>query len=644
MIENHQPIAPVRPSHGRLRPLGLAEVKITGGFWAERRETVANVTLRHIAHWLEREGWIGNFDLAAAGTLPTGRRGREFSDSEVYKFLEAAAWKLADGPDEWLETTFVRFAARVAAAQEPDGYLNTNFGRAGQAPRWSDLAMGHELYCLGHLFQAAVARGRTAPGADDGLVAVATAAADLICDVFADGGIESVCGHPEVEVGLAELSRLTGNARYLEQARLFIDRRGHQTLPDHEWGRAYYQDDLPIREATILRGHAVRANYLSAGATDVAVETEDTDLLDALVGQWRRTIARRTYLTGGQGSHFQDEAFGEDWELPPDRSYSETCASVGSTMFSWRLLLATGNAEFADHMERLLYNMVATGLAKDGNAFFYTNTLYRRDPGTAPDPDRASPRAFSSLRAPWFEVSCCGPNIARTLASLPSLIATVDSDGLQVHQFATARIASELDDGTGIAVSMDTQYPSDGRVRLRIEESSTRAWTLTLRVPSWAKQARLVYRSADGAERLVPVNGSTVSVTDAFEAGAEVELMMDMTAEFVRPDPRIDAIRGCVAVQRGPLVFCAESLVSDPARVDLASVVVDDTVAPRYADGRVTVVARWPKLATRTWPYSADGPAVEGTSTGQLRLLPYQNWGNAGLATMRVWLPAGRPE
>ncbi|MDQ7994048.1 MAG: beta-L-arabinofuranosidase domain-containing protein, partial [Propionicimonas sp.] len=436
MLTNRPPAAPVVPGSGRLRPLGLDEVRITGGFWAQRQRTNAAATLPHIAHWLEREGWIGNFDLAAADRLPQGRRGREFADSEVYKFLEAAAWELGRAPAPALEATFREFVSRVAAAQQPDGYLNTAFGRRGQPARWSDLAWGHELYCLGHLFQAAVARQRTAPGADDGLLGIARRAADLVCAVFGAGGIESVCGHPEVEVGLAELSRVTGERRYLEQAKLFVDRRGHQTLPDQEWGRSYYQDDLPLREAVALRGHAVRANYLAAGAVDVAVETGDDGLLEALSRQWRRTVARRTYLTGGQGSHYQDEAIGEDWELPPDRAYVETCASIASIMFSWRLLLATGEERYADLIERTLFNVVATAVAEAGDAFFYTNTLHRRVPGEVPDRNAASPRAFSSLRAPWFEVSCCPPNIARTMASLAGLVASVDADGLQVHQFA----------------------------------------------------------------------------------------------------------------------------------------------------------------------------------------------------------------
>lgn len=638
MLTTRVPATPVHPSTGQLRPLGLDEVRITGGFWAQRQQTNAAVTLPHIAHWLEREGWIGNYDLAAAGQLPEGRRGREFADSEIYKFLEATAWELGRRPDAALEATFRAFVSRVAAAQAADGYLNTAFGRPGQQPRWSDLAWGHELYCLGHLFQAAVARERTAPGADDGLLGIACQAADLVCEVFGEDGIQSVCGHPEVEVGLAELSRVTGEQRYLRQAQVFIERRGHHVLPEPEWGRAYFQDDLPIREATVQRGHAVRANYLAAGAVDVAVETGDEELLSTLRRVWDRTVARRTYLTGGQGSHFQDEAFGEDWELPSDRAYSETCASIASIMFSWRLLLATGGGGYADQIERTLFNVVAAAVSREGDRFFYTNTLHRRTPGDMPDPDVASPRAFSSLRAPWFDVSCCPPNIARTLASLAGLLATVDDGGLQLHQYATCSVSTSLPDGTPVALDVETAYPDSGTVTVRVRESAARPWTLSLRVPAWTEGATLTHRTADGDVTTFAVTGAAAEVTAAFAAGDVVELELPMAAGFLHADPRVDAVRGCVAVQRGPLVYCAELPADSGA--DLDRLVVSTATPPRYADGRVVVSAGWLPVADEPWPY--DGATDVPPSAGeQFTLIPYHDCGQAGLCTMRVWLPEG---
>lgn len=636
-------VAPVVPSHGRLRPLGLDAVEITGGFWARRQETNSEATLAHIQGWLEREGWLGNFDLAAAGTLPAGRRGREFSDSEVYKYLEAVAWELARRPDPALEARFRAVVARVAAAQEADGYLNTRFGRPGQGARWSDLEWGHELYCLGHLFQAAVARARTAPGSDDGLLAIAVRAADMVCATFGDDGIRAFCGHAVIEPGLVELARVTGDDRYRHQAQLFVDRRGYGTLADIEWGRGYFQDDVPVRETTALHGHAVRANYLAAGAVDVAVEGDDAVLLDALTGQWGTTVARRTYITGGQGSHHQDEAFGEDFELPPDRAYSETCAGVASIMFSWRLLLAHGDARYGDLIERTLFNVIATSPSASGTSFYYANTLQQRTPGVAADPDEVSVRASSSLRAPWFEVSCCPPNVARTLASLASYVATVDEGGLQLHQYAPARIRTVLANGERIAVDVETAYPADGTVRVIVLEDASTPWALTLRVPSWADGARLTVRGPGGDDerRLSP--GSAV-VERAFRAGDVVELVLPVGPRIVRADPRIDAVRGCVAVERGPEVLCLESVDLAAAGVasDVADAVIDASIAPRESDGRVLVSMRRTVADDGAWPYGSDED-VHAAGGDEVALIPYHEWAERGPSTMRVWMPEAQP-
>ena len=632
-------VGPVAPGKGRLQPLGLDEVTLTGGFWAQRQHVNATATLPHIEHWLEREGWIANFDLAAAGQLPAGRRGREFADSEVYKYLEALAWEIGrSGPAEALEQSFTSITARIAAAQEPDGYLNTMFGRPGQAPRWSALEWGHELYCTGHLLQAAVARARTRPGTDDLLVQVARRAADLVCDVFGPGGIEAICGHPEIEPALAEFARVTGDERYLAQAALFVERRGHGTLPDFELGRAYYQDDLPVRAATVLRGHAVRAGYLAAGAVDVAVEQDDQELLDALATQWDNTVARRTYLTGGQGSHHQDEAFGEDWVLPPDRSYSETCAAVASIMFSWRLLLAQGAPRYADLIERTLFNVVATSPSTEGTAFFYANTLHRRQRGTVPPTDVDSPRADSGLRAPWFAVSCCPTNVARTLASLAGYMATTDDHGLQLHQYADAEISTELGDGRAVALRVRTGYPDSGVVVVRIARAPGTPWTLSLRVPDWASGAAVI--DPDGVRR--PVPSSMARITRVFRAGDEIRLQLPFTPRWLQPDPRIDALRGTVAVQRGPLVYCAESPDLPDGR-DVDTVRVDQAAEPRYEAGRIVVSGSFADHRDTPWPYRPlDRRPPKASDRTEIALVPYHSWANRGPSTMRVWLPTDR--
>ncbi|WP_448624420.1 glycoside hydrolase family 127 protein [Geodermatophilus sp. URMC 64] len=620
---------PVVPANGVWRPVGIGDVRITGGFWADRQELNATAIIEHCEQWVERMGWTGNFDAAVEGRLPADRRGREFSDSDVYKLVEAMAWEIGRTGDQDMDRRLQALVARIAAAQEPDGYLNTRFGRPGQEPRYSDLQWGHELYCFGHLIQAAVARGRTR--GDDLLVQVAVRAADHVCDVFGPDGIRSVDGHPEIEVALVELARYTGDEKYLDQARLFVERRGHGVLGDIEFGAAYYQDDVPVREASVHRGHAVRALYLAAGAVDLAVDTKDDELLTAVTRQTRNTLGTRTYLTGGMGAHHEGESFGLDHELPPDRAYSETCAGVASVMLGHRLLLATGEATWADVVERTLFNVVATSPAADGRAFFYTNPLHQRVPGHVPDPDVASRRASSDLRAPWFNVSCCPTNVARTLATLGAYVATVDDDGLQLHQYAASETRTTLTGGERVAVRVTTDYPADGAVRIEVLEGPARPWALTLRVPSWAPAATL--RTPDGTQTAGP---GYVTVRRAFAPGDVVELDLPVAPRWTWPHPRIDAVRGSVAVERGPVVLCLESVDLGESVNDVR---VDISTPPRDCDGTTTVLAGTVPAPESEWPYDASPADAAGPELREVALVPYHSWGNRGPATMRVWLP-----
>lgn len=631
---------PVVPTSGRLRPLGLSEVRITGGFWEKRQRTNADASLGHIYHWLEREGWTGNFDPERDGD-GSARPGREFSDSEVYKFLEAAAWEVARTGDAELEARLTELVERIAEAQDSDGYLNTAFGHVGQPKRYSDLEWGHELYCYGHLLQAAVARART--HGEDKLFEVARRVADHVCATFGPDGVNGVCGHPEIETALVEFSRLTGEQRYLDQAALFVERRGRGLLADIEYGRSYYQDDEPVRESSVLRGHAVRALYLAAGAVDLAVETNDDDLLQAVAAQWDATVARRTYLTGGMGSHHQDESFGDDFVLPPDRAYSETCAGVASVMLSWRLLLATGEPKYADLIERTLFNVVAASPALDGRSFFYANTLHQRRPGVVPDPDSVSPRASSSLRAPWFEVSCCPPNVARTLASLAGYLVTADEDGVQLHQYADMEIRTNLPDGRRVALDVTTAYPYEGDVVVRVMDAEPRPMTVSLRIPAWAQGAEITVGGE--CRRADP---GLVAITETFARGDEIRLHLPVTARFTSPDPRIDAVRHCVAVERGPLVLCAESIDGSAPLDELivdASGGVDDLRASLDAEpAPVARIHAWrPDIADHPWPYrSGEWDSSESGGAVDVALIPYYTRANRGPSTMRVWLPMTR--
>jgi hypothetical protein len=619
---------PVAPGSGRLRPIGIDEVEISDGFWGRRQEVNSSATIEHCHDWMERLGWVGNFRSAAEGRLPQDRQGVVFTDSDVYKMMEAAAWEVGRSGSSDADRRFSDLTGVIAPVQEEDGYVNTVFGRPGQQDRYSDLEWGHELYCYGHMLQAAVARART--GREDDFVDMARRVADHVCNTFGDGGIERVGGHPEIELGLVEMARLTGEERYLHQARLFIDRRGHQTLADIHWGRSYFQDDVPVRDQAAFTGHAVRALYLAAAAVDVAVETGDDDLLDAIIRQWERTIARRTYLTGGMGSHHDGEKFGEDFVLPPDRAYSETCAGIASVMLSWRLLLATGEARFADLAERTLLNVVATSPAPDGRAFFYANPLHQRVPGVVPSPDFVSNRAASSLREPWFAVSCCPTNVARTFASLAGYLATTDDEGLHIHQYASSRVSTTLGDGRRVGVEMSTTYPEEGKISIRVTEADGSLWALHLRVPPWSSQASLVVAGEPRS-----VGPGEVTVERRFAVGDVVDLALDMTPRWSWPDPRVDSVRGCVAVERGPLVLCVESVdLPDGQTVDVLR--IDPGSDLEESDGKVTAAGSLLAFEDQPWP---SGPVQAGSAEVMVPLTPYHDWANRGPSTMRVWMP-----
>jgi DUF1680 family protein len=623
---------PVAPSHGALQTLSINDVSITGGFWGTKQQINAAASIAHCEGWIEKVGWIGNFDAAIEGRLPQDRTGRSFADSDVYKLIEAMAWEIGRSGDAEMERRLNAMVARIAPVQEADGYLNTNFGRDGQGARYSDLEWGHELYSFGHLLQAAIARGRT--HGNDLLVDIARRAADHICEAFGPNGIQGVCGHPEIEVALVEFSRYTGEQKYLDQARLFVERRGHGTLGPIEMGASYFQDDQPVRETTVMAGHAVRALYLAAGAVDLAVETGDDELLRALIEQTANTVAHRTYITGGMGAHHEGESFGLDHELPPDRAYSETCAGVGSVMVNFRLLLATGEAKYADLIERTLFNVVAASAAEDGQSFFYTNTLHQREPGSPPSQTDASPRASSSLRAPWFEVSCCPTNVARTLASLGAYLATTDTHGVQIHQYADSQVRAALPSGAPVGITVTTDYPHSGHIRFEITEAAAEEWTLSLRIPSWAEAGAVLRVGAD--EKLV--YPGVASITREFGEGDTIELELPISPRWVTPDPRVDAVRGSVAVERGPLVMCVESVDLLPGssvndiRVDTTAPLLDD-------DGVASVELKTMNFTDTNWLSGGDEVQATQADAHRVSLIPYYQWANRGPSTMRVWLP-----
>ncbi|MBB5791425.1 glycoside hydrolase family 127 protein [Jiangella mangrovi] len=635
------PVAPSAAAAVRLRPLGVGQVRITGGLAGEWQRRTREVTVPTAVALVESTGTLRNLEIAA-GEADGGFQGMHFADSDVAKVLEAVAWRLAaHGPDDDLRRTVDHWTGVLERAQRPDGYLNSWVQITAPDRRYGALVSSHELYCYGHLIQAAVALDRAT--GDGRLLAVARRVADHVVAEFLRAGRPDLDGHPGVETALVELYRHTGERSYLDQAADFVERRGHGHAGRSDRGSVYLVDHEPVRTSTTLNGHAVRALYLEAGVVDVATETGDDELLAASVRRWEDTVAHKTALTGGHGSRHLFEAFGDRDELPPDQSYNETCAAVASIHWSWRLLLATGEAQFADLVERTLYNTVAASTNVDGDRFFYVNALQRR-------PD-ATPPPKGGRRRAWFTCACCPPNVARLLGSLGHYTATTSADGVQLHLFVPAEI--QANDGVQLRVA--TEYPDDGRVRVTVDATPTTPWRLELRLPAWSAPGRTALTVAGTPADVRPDERGYLVVHRAWRAGDTVELDLDVAPRLTYPHRRLDALRGTVAVERGPLVYCFEQ-VDQPAGVtldDLALTGGDPLTAHQESSlglpGPVTVVDTGADVLAAPahdgpvhdgLPYGAAhaaAPAVKARVTA--RAVPYHLWDNRDGGAMRVWLP-----
>ncbi len=616
-------MAPTASARVRLRPLDPAGVQILGGLLGDRQRVNRDVTLFRGAEELERAGTLENLRLAA-GRATGSRQGMVFSDSDVYKWLEAIAWELGREPSPELEALARQTIELVAAAQEPDGYLNSYGQVVDPSWRFTDLEMGHELYCAGHLLQAGVAFVRAT--GDVSLLTVARRFADLIDEVFGDGRRAETDGHPEVEVALVELYRQTGERRYLALADTLTSRRGFGMFAGGRFELPYYQDAEPVRDAGSIVGHAVRALYLAAGVTDLYAETGDDALLASMLRQWDDLASTKIYLTGGVGSRHYDEAIGDPYELPPDRAYCETCAAIASIMWNWRLLLVTGESRFADLLERTLYNGFLSGLSLDGGSFFYSNPLQSRN---------------GERRHRWNPVACCPPNIMRLLASLHHYLATTGGGGVQLHQYATSTIRTVVPDAGPVELAVETDYPWSGSVTVEVVAGGDAEWTLSLRVPAWARGAVVDGRS---------VAPGYAELTRRWRPGDRVLLELDVSPRLTAPNPRIDAVRGCLALERGPVVYCFEA--GDlPAGADLADVALQTDPAPADS-GPLAPLGGVPGVSVEGIVRDHDGwrqieyvdvrELPRGGSAARARLLavPYFAWANRGDGGMRVWLPS----
>lgn len=640
------PCAPRTDAHLAVRPLGIDQVRLTGGFWGQWQDRNREVTTPHALTWLERDGAMDNLRRLGAGDGAPERRGMRFSDSDLYKALEGIAWDLGRESSPELAAVITDAARLMEQAQEEDGYLNS-WVQAGRAERFADLEHGHELYCAGHLIQAAVAHARTTGG--DELLDVARRLADHLVREFGGRRRVDTDGHPEIETALVELYRHTGERDYLDLAQQLLDVRGHGVLGPGAFGSAYFQDDVPVRDQPTVVGHSVRALYLMAGAVDLYLETGEEALLRAAERQWASMVAEKTYLTGAVGSRFEGEAFGDPFELPPDLIYGETCAGIASVMASWRLLLATGQGKYADLIERTLHNLFAASTSTAGDAFFYVNPVQRRRPREAAPVDGKPLRSDApGTRPAWFDCACCPPNIMRTVASLGGYLATVDDTGVQLHLYAPAELRVPLGDGE-VWVTVATDYPLDGTVTVRVEQSPQQPWTLSLRVPAWCRGASV---EVDGEQREATAdNDGYVRIDRMWVSGDVVRLVLPMPARLTVAHPAVDAVRGSVAIERGPLTYCLESL-DQPQDVDLDAVELPAAAQLRVnrreelLGGTVVIETDAVSRDDSGWVGSGWAPLGEepqpSTRPVVLTAIPYYLWANRGPSAMRVWVPLAR--
>lgn len=647
-MEVHSPRGALR--HALFRTLPAEGVVLDEGFWRRRQETNRTAGLNHGYARLEAAGNVRDLELAA-GSGSGSYVGKVFMDSDVYKWLEAAAYELSRREEPDLRARVEGLIALLERAQQADGYLDSYFQVAEPEAKWQDLSHGHELYCAGHLIEAAISFRRLL--GDSRLFTIATRLADHIERRFGEGETQGTPGHPEIELALVELYRETGERRYLELASYFVGSRGRGLL---DWGDdtghngpSYFQDHVPVRESSSVEGHAVRQLYLNAGATDLYLETGDETLLDAMLRQWENMTAEKMYVTGGLGSRHLHEAFSESYELPNSRAYDETCAAIASIMWSWRLLLATGESRFADLIEHTLYNAFLSGVSLDSTRYFYCNPLLSY--GSNPHSSR---KRIERMAWPW--TPCCPPNVMRTIALIGHYVATSSDDALQIHQYLDAHITARMASGSEVAVSLSTGLPWSGETSIVVESGASEEWTLMLRRPAWAPEIK---PELDGR----PLEEATLEkgylcIRRRWSHGDRITLSFGMEPYFVEAHPLVDSTFASLAVKRGPLVYCFEQTDQDPG-VDVLYARVDERRPPRSrwrgdllggiemveAQGSSCTGGEWQGRLYRRLPAGgAKGAeesehAREDSASVALRAIPYYAWANRGPNAMRVWMP-----
>lgn len=598
-----------------LEAVPFDRVVLQDAFWKPRIDVNRRVTVPACLDQCEVTGRIANF-ARCAGLEAGDHQGARYNDSDLYKVLEGVAYTLQSCPDAALEARVDAIVEQIAAAQQPDGYLNTYWTMVEPGKRWTDIRHGHELYCAGHLIEAGIAYSR-ATGKRQ-LLDVAIRLADRIDREFGPEARQDPPGHQEIELALVKLAQETGAGRYRELARFFLERRGRPEGRAALFG-AYAQDDAPVREQREIGGHAVRAMYQYCAMTDVERAPGGAGMRAALDALWHDVVERKMYITGGIGSSAANEGFTEAFDLPNESAYCETCAAIGMALWNQRMFLLTGEAKYADLVERELYNGFLAGVSASGDRFFYANPL-------------ASPGGRE--RVPWFDCSCCPTNVVRFLPAVGERLYATRGDALFVAQYAGSEATVALPGGA-VVIRQQTRYPFGGEVDLAITLDAAREFELNLRLPGGC--VGVVSLRVEGEEpRTVNGGDGWLSVRRTWQAGAtQVSLRLPMAPRWVRSDPRVAANRGRVAMMRGPLVYCAEA-VDNGGRVHDLVVHGSTEEAPvreiLAGDGSVHLSIPVRRVRSR------HRDAVLLSEAESATLVPYYQWANRGAGEMAVWL------
>ncbi|MGQ9801320.1 MAG: glycoside hydrolase family 127 protein [Candidatus Saccharicenans sp.] len=625
-----------------IQPVNFWQVKVTDEFWAPRLDTNRLVTIPYLLRMNEETGRVDNFRIAA-GLKKGQHTGKRYNDSDVYKAIEAAAYTLKTHPDQALKQQIDELAAIIAKAQEPDGYLFTtrtidpkNPAPGSGKERWSNLRVSHELYNLGHLYEAAVAYYQAT--GERNLLDIALKSADLLVRTFGPGKLRAFPGHQEIEIGLARLYRVTGNDEYLKLAKFFLDERGHYhggevyppTSPFHIYNsEEYLQNHKPVLEQTEAVGHAVRATYMYSGLLDLAALGGYPEYVRASQTLWENVVSKKMYLTGGLGSTSEYEAFGPDYDLPNEKAYAETCAAVGNVFWNQRLFQMEGDGRYVDVLERVIYNGLLSGVGLSGDRFFYQNPLASRG---------------KYERSSWFEVACCPANAARFLATFPQYIYAYSEDEVFINLFVSSTARFQFK-GTELELIQETKYPWLGQLKIGVNPARVREFVLCLRIPGWVQGQPVpsdLYRYLDGeaGQVMVRLNRKSIPVKidrgylrikRRWVRGDVLEILFPMPVRRVVAHPAVAENKGRVAIERGPVVFCAEGRDNGGTALNLA--VPDSTRFQQWYRndllGGVAVI-------------TGSGLVVDDNgneiSKQNLFLIPYFGWANRGTWEMAVWL------